>query len=96
MVSRVLRITSFIFGAALVTIGIYVIFAYAHSPASPFNTGLEVFGIFLFLLGIALIMASYLYSEANTEKGDVHTRPPLKSGRVRFCFFSNLVSRVCH
>jgi len=84
MVSRVLRITSFIFGVVFVAIGLYLIFAYALSPRSSFNTFLEVFGIFLFLLGLALIMASYLYSEANTEKGDVHTRPPLKSGRVRF------------
>ncbi len=78
MVKLVLRITSFIFGAALATIGLYVMFAYALSPFNPY---LEIFGIFLFLLGLALIMASYLYSEINTQSGDVHTKPALKKTR---------------
>jgi hypothetical protein len=77
MVRLALRITSFICGTILAAIGLYVAFAYTVSSS-------EIFGIFLFLLGVALIMASYLYSEENTEKGDVHTKPPL-GGRARYC-----------
>jgi len=98
MVSLVLRITSFIFGAMLVTIGLYVMFAYALSP---FNAYLEIFGIFLFLLGIALIIASYLYSETNAESGDVHTSPALGRGArsvatdVRRHFLPSVFFRLC-
>jgi uncharacterized membrane protein HdeD (DUF308 family) len=81
MVRLALRITSFICGTILAATGLYVAFAYVLSS---FNAYLEIFGIFLFLLGVALIMASYLYSEENTEKGDVHTKPPL-GRRLRYC-----------
>jgi hypothetical protein len=76
MVRLALRIVTFICGTILAAIGLYVAFAYRVSS-------FEIFGMFLFLLGLALILASYLYSEENTEKGDVHTKPPL-GGRTRY------------
>lgn len=88
MVSLVLRITSFISGAVLAAIGLYVMFVYGLDP---FDAFLEIFGTFLFLGGLALILASYLYSEENTEKGDVHTSPPL--GRRTRCVAIRLGSQ---
>lgn len=80
MVSLVLRISSLISGVMFVTIGLYITLAYGLPS---FDLFFEIFGMFLFLLGLALILASYLYSETNTERGDVHTSPPLGRGGGR-------------
>jgi uncharacterized membrane protein len=70
MVRLAVRIASFILGIIFAATGLYAMFV---KGLDPFDAYSEIFGILLFLFGLAMILVSYLYSEENTEQGDVHT-----------------------